>query len=75
MMIIAEMVTWRIACKHPGSEEKEAGSSELLYQLDGRFYILSRQPISMRSVKSGQTMAGGMAGNSIDRIMSLVDAW
>lgn len=55
-MIIAETATWRIGCKHPRERGREAGSSELLYQLDGRCYFLSRQPISMRSVKDGQRM-------------------
>ncbi|CAK6967228.1 hypothetical protein KUCAC02_030443%2C partial [Scomber scombrus] len=56
-MIIAETATWRIGCKHPRERGREACSSELFYQLDGRCYFLSRQPISMRSVKDGQRMA------------------
>ena len=53
-MIIAETATWRIGCKHPRERGRDTGSSELLHQLDGRCYFLSRQPISMRSVKDGQ---------------------
>ncbi len=74
-MIIVETATWRIGCKHPRERGREAGSSELLYQLDGRCYFLSRQPISMRSVKDGQRMAKVRQETALDSIMSLVGAY
>lgn len=74
-MIIAETAAWRIGCKHPQEWGQGAGSSELLYQLDGRCYFLSRQPISMRSVKDGQSMAEVKQETAQDSIMSLVAAY
>ena len=53
-----------------GEGGREAESSELLYQLDGRCYFLSRQPISIRSVKDGHRMAEVRHETAPDSIMS-----
>lgn len=74
-MIIVESATWRIGCKHPRERGREAGSSELLYQLDGRCYFLSRQPISVRSVKDGHRTTEVRQETTPDSIMSFVGAY
>lgn len=62
MMITAETAT----CVR----KKEAGSSELLYQRDGRRYFF-KQPAHIHTIRQGRTESGrGAAGDDTERITS-----